>query len=170
MIREVVVGALGIAVGAVATLALARPQAASAAPSVNADSIAAAPGIAALHRADSVATIAGVATQLRDLWDSAAVRIAGGPPTVTRAAIYKEDSTYRARYPNRNIVRYVANYPTLSVHGNSAVEWGGFEGTYATSSGGKTDSLSIHGTAVRVLKRQADGSWRFSVLIIESVH
>jgi hypothetical protein len=167
MIRAVVACVVGVAMGVIATRALARSSLPSA---TNRDSLAAAPGIAALHRADSVATIHGVAAELRDLWDSEAVRIpAGGRPTITRAAIYAEDSAYRANYPNRNIVRYVARYPALSVHGGSAVEWGGFEGTYETKSSTKVDSVSVRGDAIRVMKRQADGSWRFSVLILQSV-
>jgi len=158
----------GIAIGILAMRT--RIGSTHGAAAANQDSVAAAPGIAALHRADSAATIHGIATELRDLWDSAAVRIVpGGPPTISRAAIYHEDSAYRANYPNRNIVRYVAHYPTLSVHGNTAVEWGGFEGTYVTTSAAKTDSFSIHGDAMRVMKRQADGSWKFSLLVIQSV-
>jgi hypothetical protein len=163
---------VGLAAGIVVAIVVMRTGlgATRGAAAVNQDSVAAAPGIAALHRADSVATIHGIATELRDLWDSAAVRIVpGGPPTISRAAIHREDSVYRANYPNRNIVRYVAHYPTLSVHGNTAVEWGGFEGTYVTTSPAKTDSFSIRGDAMRVMKRQADGSWKFSLLVIQSV-
>jgi hypothetical protein len=142
----------------------------AAATSANRDSIEAAPGIAALHRADSAATITGVPTELRDLWDSAAVRMTpGSPPTITRAAIYREDSTYHANYPNRSITRYVARYPVLSVHGNTAVEWGGFDATFASKSGAKVDSVSAHGDAMRVLKRQADGSWKFLLLDMTSI-
>jgi hypothetical protein len=168
MIRVVAGLTAGVAIGVVGARALAVRKTHAAA--VNQDSVAAAPGIAALHRADSVATVHGIATELRDLWDSAAVRIApGGPPTISRAAIYREDSAYRANYPNRNIVRYVAHYPALSVHGTTAVEWGGFEGTYVTTSAAKADSFSIRGDAMRVMKRQSDGSWKFSLLVIQSV-
>jgi hypothetical protein len=126
-------------------------------------------GIAALHRADSIATIAGVASQLRDLWDSSAVRIVpGGPATVSRAAIYTEDSTYRANSANRNIVRYVTHYQPAAIHGNSAIEWGYFDATVVISNGGRADSTSFRGNALRVLKQQADGSWRFSHVIINS--
>ncbi|MGH7616392.1 MAG: hypothetical protein ACREPM_04120, partial [Gemmatimonadaceae bacterium] len=156
--------AAALAIGFVVSRALGSRAAIPS--SINRDSVAAAPGIAALHRADSIATIHGVATELRDLWDSAAVRIAAGPPAIGRAAIYKEDSIYRANNANRNIVRYVARYPTLSVHGNTAVEWGGFEATNVMTSGVKSDTVNGEGTAMRVMTRQADGSWKFSLLVL----
>jgi hypothetical protein len=168
MIRGLVAVVVGVAIGVVAVRTFAGSTRAAAA--INQDSVAAAPGIAALHHADSAATIHGVAAELRDLWDSAAVRIVpGAPPTISRAAIYREDSVYRANYPNRNIVRYLAHYPALSVHGNTAVEWGGFEGTYVTTSAATADSFAIRGDAMRVMKRQPDGSWKFSLLVIQSV-
>jgi hypothetical protein len=173
MIRYLLVGVLGIAVGVVAARTLGKSSPATPATAVTLsardDSAAAIPGIAALHRADSVATIAGVATALRDLWDSAAVRIVpGAPATVTRAAIYKEDSTYRTNHPERNVVRYAPHYHAPWVNGNSAVEWGYFDATYVTTVGAKADTVSVRGNALRVLRRQSNGEWRFSHVILNS--
>lgn len=170
MIRYLLVGVLGIAVGAVAARTLGgSANGTPVTPSVRDDSAAAIPGIMALHHADSVATIAGVATELRDLWDSAAVRIVpGAAATVTRAAIYREDSTYRANHPERNVVRYSPHYRAPSVSGGLAIEWGYFDATYVTKVGAKADTVSVRGNALRVLRRQANGDWRFSHVILNS--
>jgi hypothetical protein len=168
MIRYLVVGILGIAIGAIGARTFGGPSHELAPTTATRDdSAAAVPGIAALHRADSVATISGVPTELRELWDSAAVRIVpGGPATVTRAAIYAQDSTYRASHPATRIVQYAPRLLGLSVNGNSAVEWGYSDAQFVAAPGAAPESGRIN--VLRVLRRQTNGEWKFTHVIFNS--
>jgi len=48
----------------------------------------------------------------------------------------------------------------VQILGDWAFEWNDFEASYRETPDGKT--VSLHGKALRVLKKQSDGSWRFA--------
>lgn len=168
MIRYLIVGLFGAAVGAVGKEALyARSHAAADIQTTVNDSVNAAAGILALHRADSIATISGDPNVLTELWDSAAVRIVPGrPATVSKAAIFTEDSTSHAHNLERHIIEYSPHFLGTAVSGNQAVEWGYFRAKVVTKSGAKPDSG--RGNVLRVMRRQADGTWKFTHVILNS--
>lgn len=168
MMRYVLVLSLGVALGVFGARGLGRaPRGAATPPTVQGDSAAAVAGIAALHHADSVATISGEPKELRELWDSAAVRIApGGPPTVTRAAIFVEDSTFHAGHPTRHITVYAPHYGAPVVAGNMAVEWGYADVQVVAKPGDTPASGRIN--VLRVMRRQPDGAWKFTHVILNS--
>jgi hypothetical protein len=131
------------------------------------DSALAIAGIAALHRADSVATIAHDLKLLTDLWDSAAVRIEpGGPATVSRAAIIANDSAFFARNPGIGVVQYAPHYGPPIINGGSAVEWGYFDAQFVSKVGAAP--IGLRGNVLRVLRRQPNGEWRFTHVIMNN--
>lgn len=168
MIRYLVTGAVGLGLGF--ALARAVPGPAARAPTelpgdssaaAAAAAAAAADGIAALHRADSAATVSGDPVALAALWDSAGVRQEpGSPATVTRAAMLAADTRFRAAHPGSGIVRYVPHVLGLAVHGDWAVEWGYFDSEWVAGRGARPEAF--RGNLLRVLRRQSDGTWKFS--------
>lgn len=167
MIRYVIAAGLGAAIGIGATLAVRKSPAGAATSATVTDSATIYPGILAVHHADSVATIAEDTKQLFALWDSAAVRIVpGGPPTVGRAAIFKEDSTFFAHHPKRKVLGYAPHSSVLSARGDIAVEWGYFNAAVVDRPGANPDSGT--GNVLRVMRRQPNGEWKFSHVILNS--
>jgi len=144
-----------------AGLAARRPARAQEASGASPDSIAAKAGIAALHRADSIATISGDPLALADLFDSAGVRQEpGSPAVVTRAAMLALDTRLRRQHPGSGIVRYVPHIEQTTFLGDHAVEWGYFHSEYIAARGAKPQSF--RGNVLRVLRREPDGSWKFT--------
>jgi hypothetical protein len=168
MMRYVLVLSLGIALGVFGARSAGGVTRGAASPPVaQGDSAAAVAGIVALHHADSVATISGEPRELRELWDSAAVRIApGGPATVTRAAIFAEDSAFHAGHMTRHITLYAPHYGAPVVAGNMAVEWGYADVQVIAKPGDTPASGRIN--VLRVLRRQPDGAWKFTHVILNS--
>jgi ketosteroid isomerase-like protein len=165
MLRYLLAGVLGIAIGAIGMQALRSPAHPTAVTTnLTSDSAAAVPGIAALHHADSVATISGDGKALADLWDDAAIRIEpGSAATVSKAAIVTADSQFHANSPGGGPVTYAPHFFGLAVRGDMAVEWGYFDTDYVPSRGAKPTSL--RGNVLRVMRRQPNGEWKFTHVI-----
>jgi ketosteroid isomerase-like protein len=117
--------------------------------------------IGRLHQQDVAATLSRNPRALAELWTKDAVRMEpGGPAEVGKQTIYINDSTHHARSPQTQIIRYAPSITDVQIVGDWAIEWGHFDGAYKQS---PSDSVhAIRGNLLRVLRRQADGSWRFA--------
>lgn len=110
-------------------------------------------GIERLHQLDIETTISGKADELAKLWDKDAVRlIPDSPVDIGKAAIYAAD---KKEETGENAC-YKPEIKDVQIAGDWAFEWGYF--SYKESAKAK----AIHGKVLRVIKRQPDGSWKFS--------
>jgi ketosteroid isomerase-like protein len=113
-----------------------------------------------LHRLDIEATLSDKADRLVELWDRDAVRLGDhGPAEVGRGTIYADDKQWEARNTGRSLA-YKPDVKDLQIVGDWAFEWGYFEASSIDSPNAIPET--VHGKQLRILKRQADGSWKFS--------
>src|SRR5215472_1778736 len=118
-------------------------------------------GIEELHRKDVAATLASDPKLLAELWTEDAVRLQpGGPAEVGLTVIRENDRKQLAEHPAAKVLSYRPEIKDVQIVGDWAFEWNDFEASYRETPDGKT--VSLHGKALRVLKRQSDGSWRFA--------
>lgn len=164
MVRSLFVAALAAVLGAAAGSANrpgARPLRAVVLADTVTDTARALAGIRALHRADSLATLAGDPDALAALWDDNGVRMEpGGPAVVGREAMRTADRRFRAAHPGSGMVRYAPHLLGVDVHGDWAAEWGYFDGAYVAQAGARP--TAFRGNVLRVLRQQPDGAWKFS--------
>jgi len=113
-------------------------------------------GIERLRQHDIAATLTQNPDQLVALWDDDATLLGEGEaPVVGRTAL-------RAVYAagGTRCLAYTPHFESLVIEGTVAHEWGRFEATFQ----GAHDSAAsvLHGRFLRVMKKQRDGSWRYS--------
>lgn len=114
-----------------------------------------------LHQQDIDATLAHDPQALADLFtDDAVLLEPGAPAVIGKLAILAENKKDSAEHPNTKIVSYKPEIKDLEVVDGWAFEWDTFEGSYKESD--KADVKSFRAKALRILKRQSDGSWKFS--------
>lgn len=112
-----------------------------------------------LHQQDVAATLSGKADELAQLWDAGAVRIMPGrPPEIGKATIVANDKKWEAE-GGKGAACYVSEIQQLQVDHDRAYEWGYF--SYKE----KADEKPIRGKVVRTMKRQPDGSWKFTLVM-----
>jgi len=113
--------------------------------------------IARLHLLDVSATLADRADSLVQLWDPDAVRLQpGAPPEIGRSMIYSDDKRQENKTGGGRTVCYRSEIQDLRIVGDWAFEWGYF--SYKEAG----DTAAIRGKVTRILKRQADGTWKFA--------
>jgi uncharacterized protein (TIGR02246 family) len=119
-------------------------------------------GIEALHRQDVTATLRGDPTALANLFTDDAVLIEPGSPVVIgRRAILAENRKERAAHPQARTLAYKPEIRDLGIlPGGWAIEWDYFDAAFRESP--NAPALRFRGRALRVLRRQNDGSWKFS--------
>jgi ketosteroid isomerase-like protein len=118
-------------------------------------------GIEKLHRDDITATLARDADALTALWDDDAVLLQpGGPPITGKAAFRAFIKRAIASSPSVKVVKYVPDIRDVQVVGNLAYEWGYFDAAQRSSD--EQAPQSIRAKLLRVMKRQPDGSWKFT--------
>jgi hypothetical protein len=116
-------------------------------------------GIERLHQQDKDATLSDKADELEKLWDVDGVRIMPGRPAeISKAVIYADDKGWEASPGRERSLCYDLEVQDVQIAGDWAFEWA--YGSYTTSKDGKRTTL--HGKVMRVMKRQADGSWKFA--------
>jgi ketosteroid isomerase-like protein len=118
-------------------------------------------GIEALHRKDVAATLALDPKLLADLWTEDAVRLEpGGPAEVGLAAIHANDVKDIAGHPGSKVLSYQPDIKDVQIVGDCAYEWDNFDASYKESADSKV--VTFHAKALRVLRKQPDGSWKFA--------
>jgi ketosteroid isomerase-like protein len=144
-----VFGNFGINVRASALLAEQQSQAADMA------------GIEELHRKDVAATLALDPKLLADLWTEDAVRLEpGGPAEVGLAAIHANDVKDITGHPGSKMLSYQPDIKDVQIVGDCAYEWDNFDASYKETADSKVETF--HAKALRVLRKQPDGSWKFA--------
>ena len=112
-----------------------------------------------LHEEDKDATLSDSADQLAKLWDKDAVRfLVGRPAEIGAAVIYADDKRWEMSSGRERSLCYDMEIQDVQPAGDWAFEWGYFSGKI--SKDGK-ESI-FYGKSMRVMKRQADGTWRFA--------
>jgi uncharacterized protein (TIGR02246 family) len=120
-------------------------------------------GIEKLHSADVEATLTQDLSQLTNLWSDDAVHLGfPGPPVVGIKAMKEAYEKSKADYPGFKVLKYAPEYKDVQVSDGWAIEVIYGESTYRMSA--KDNPVSVQGEALRVLKRQKDGSWKFALV------
>jgi uncharacterized protein (TIGR02246 family) len=118
-------------------------------------------GIEKLHKDDITATIARDADALTALWDDDGVLLQPGtPPIVGKEAFRDFMKQALAKSPDVKVVKYVPDIRDIQVAGDVAYEWGYFEAAQRSSE--QQAPQSLRAKLLRVMKRQPDGSWKFT--------
>jgi hypothetical protein len=159
MIRTVVLSAAaflaGIAVGFLARGATRAPQ-----PPNHAADLAA---IERLHKADVDSTLAQDPAALTLLWSENAIKVdVPGSPVVGVKALRDMYAKVRANYPEFRVLKYAPNITDVQIADGWAIEVGDFAGTFQMSA--KEAPISVNDKGARVLRRQADGTWKLAVV------
>jgi ketosteroid isomerase-like protein len=124
-------------------------------------------GIEKLRQKDIEVTLSQDPQGLVDIWTEDAVRfIQGKPPVAGKQAIAADNEKGRAANPGLKVLSYVPKFKNLQIEDDLACEWFASDANFKLSPDGP--SQSWHGTGLRVLRRQSDGSWRFAVLILNN--
>jgi uncharacterized protein (TIGR02246 family) len=118
-------------------------------------------GIETLHQDDITATFARDANALTALFDDGAVLLQPGiPPIIGKAAIKDLMQQALAKSPSVKIVKYAPDIRDIQVAGNLAYEWGYFDAVQKGPN--QSAPQKVRAKLLRVMKRQPDGSWRFT--------
>jgi ketosteroid isomerase-like protein len=118
-------------------------------------------GIEKLHQADIAATLARDLDGLTALWDDDCVLLQPGHTPVVGKAAYREFAKESfAKAPAAKVLNYAPEFRDVQVSGTVAYEWGFFDLTFQPSE--QEPPVSFRPTFMRVLKQQADGSWKFT--------
>ena len=114
-----------------------------------------------LHHQDIAATLAHDPQALADLFtDDAVLLEPGAPPVIGKPAILAGNKKDSLEHPNAKVVSYKPEIKDLQVVDGWAFEWDTFEGSYKESE--KAEAKSFRAKALRILKKQPDGSWKFA--------
>ena len=114
-----------------------------------------------LHQQDINATLARDPQALADLFtDDGVLLEPGAPPVIGKPAILAGNKKDSLEHPNTKIVSYKPDIKDLEVVDGWAFEWDTFEGSYKESE--KAEVKTFRAKALRILKKQPDGSWKFA--------
>ena len=112
-----------------------------------------------LHRRDAAAAKKGDLATLAELWTDDAVALPPGePPVVGIDAIRKWLAKSQSDSSAVEIIDYVLDFKEVKILGDEAVEWG--RTSVVLRPRGAASTMRASGNLMRLLKRQADGSWR----------
>ena len=118
-------------------------------------------GIQKLHQQDIAATLSGMPDALANLFTKDAVLLEpGSPPVIGKAAILAENIREKAARPQARVLSYKPEIKDIQVFGDAAFEWTYFKTSFQESEQGEVKSFQ--GRALRVIKREPDGSWKFT--------
>lgn len=113
-------------------------------------------GINKLHQDDIAATLNQNPDQLAALWADDGVLLSQGNAPV----IGKETIRVGASHAVGKVVHYTPRIQDVSISGDSAVEWGYFDLTFQDPNQQQTGEF--HGRFLRAMKKQHDGTWKFT--------
>jgi uncharacterized protein (TIGR02246 family) len=125
-------------------------------PSGTSSNQAAMAGINKLHQDDIAATLNQNADQLAALWADDGVLLSQGNAPVIGKQTIREGASHSVG----KIVSYTPRIQDVSITGDSAVEWGYFDVTFQDPSQPQTGEF--HGRFLRAMKKQQDGTWKFT--------
>lgn len=114
-----------------------------------------------LHQREMEASRKWDIDTLASLWTDDVVMLpAGEPALIGRDANRASITRLRDQSGSAQIADYILSFNEVKVTGDWAFEWGTYSGTLAPESGG--ESLRATGKVIRVLKKDADGSWKIA--------
>lgn len=114
-----------------------------------------------LHKRDAAAAKKGDLATLAELWTDDAVALPPGePPVIGIDAIREWLAKSQPDSSAVEIIDYVLDFKEIKILGDEAIEWG--RTSVALRPRGASSISRASGNLMRVLKRQADGSWRVS--------
>jgi uncharacterized protein (TIGR02246 family) len=114
-----------------------------------------------LHKRDAAAAKKGDLATLAELWTEDAVALPPGePPVIGIDAIRKWLAKSQSDSSAVEVIDYVLDFKELKILGDEAIEWG--RTTVVLRPREATSTIRASGNLMRLLKRQADGSWRVS--------
>lgn len=114
-----------------------------------------------LHKRDAAAARKGDVASLADLWTDDAVALPPGePPVIGIEAIRKWLAKSQPDSSTVDVLDYVLDFKEVTILGDEAIEWG--RTSVVLRPRGATSILRASGNLMRVLKKQADGSWKVS--------
>jgi ketosteroid isomerase-like protein len=115
-----------------------------------------------LHSLDVSATLSGDQVALSAGWtDDIVILGQGEEPGVGKQSILADRERRSAAMPGFRMVTYVPEIKDVTIAGEWAFEWGLFTASFAQSTGG--EETPLRGKLLRVLKKQADGSWKVAI-------
>jgi uncharacterized protein (TIGR02246 family) len=118
-------------------------------------------GIERLHRQDVAATLSGHPEALANLFSEDGVLMEPGSPAIVgRAAILASNEQDKAQHPEQRDLSYKPEICNLQIENGWAFEWDYFDASFSESP--KAPVQIIHAKALRVLRREPDGSWKFA--------
>lgn len=131
------------------------PNRAAAAPSSDLQAI------QKLHQQDIDATLRHDPQALADLFtDDAVLLEPGAPAVIGKPAILADNKKDTMQHPDAKVVSYKPEVKDLQVADGWAFEWDTFEASYKESE--KAEAKTFRAKALRILKKQPDGSWKFA--------
>lgn len=114
-----------------------------------------------LHQADVTATLSGDPKALADLFtDDAVLLQPDSAALVGKQAILSANQKDKAEHPSSKVLAYKPEIHDLHISDGWAFEWTSFEASYRESENGQPKTF--HAKALRVLKREPNGEWKFS--------
>jgi ketosteroid isomerase-like protein len=114
-----------------------------------------------VHKDDLAATIARDADALTALLDNDAVVLQPGiPPIVGKVAFHDFMKQAFAKSSSVKVLKYVPDIRDIQVAGDVAYEWGYFDAAQKSSE--QQAEQNLRAKLLRVMKRQPDGSWKFT--------
>ena len=116
-----------------------------------------------LHRLDVTATLSGDLAALSEGWADDLVRLQQGQEAeVGKQVILAADERRRAANPGFRVVSYAPEIKNVTITTDGwAFEWGYFTASFVESPG--SEEKHIRAKLLRILKKQADGSWKAAV-------
>jgi uncharacterized protein (TIGR02246 family) len=118
-------------------------------------------GIEKLHQADVAATLMRDVDALTALWDDDGVLLQPGQsPVIGKTAFVEFLKQNFATSASLKVLKYAPEIRDIQVEGDIAYEWGIFNSTVRSSD--LEQPTNFRARFVRILRRQPDGSWRFS--------
>jgi uncharacterized protein (TIGR02246 family) len=112
-----------------------------------------------LHERDVEASKSLDVEALASLWTDDIVSIPqDGKPIIGKEANRNSLLKLREAMQDLDIVEYNISFNEVKVTGDWAFEWGTFSGAVKPKAGG--EAMHSSGNLLRVLKREADGSWK----------
>ena len=114
-----------------------------------------------LHEEDIQASLALDIPKLEALWTNDIVTMAPGAPAVVgRDANEKKLEADAAKMKSMQILAFDEQWQEVRIQGDWAYEWGSMSGRLQPFSGG--DETNYKYNVVRILNRQADGTWKIA--------